>query len=140
MTEVEDGNVRVLYVEEGAGKDEKKELEGKVMVYDESKIGTDSSQDKTLDIAENISNLKQTVSDFTFGQMGSSGDLVQELDDGICRDFQSYICQPNSELSVLSNAINITCEGTPFSFKARVCLFENFEEIMFKLEEEGLVS
>jgi hypothetical protein len=30
--------VRVLYVKEGAGKDEKKELEGEVEVYDESKI------------------------------------------------------------------------------------------------------
>jgi hypothetical protein len=135
-----DGKVKALYVEEGTEKDEKKELEGEVKVYDESKSSAESSQDKTLDIAENISNLKQAVSDFTFRTMGPSWDLVPELDDGICSDFQNFTCQPNSKLSVLSNAINISCEGTPFSFKARVCLSKNVEEIMFKLKEEGLVS
>jgi hypothetical protein len=65
--EVQDGKVKVLYVEEGAEKDEKKELEGEVKVYDESKISTESSQYKKLDIVENISNLKQAVSGFTFG-------------------------------------------------------------------------
>ena len=82
---------------------------------------------------------KLNISDFICETLGPTGDFVAELDDGICSDFQSYTCQPNSELSVLSNAIKITCEGTPFSFEARVCDFKNFEEIMCKLKEEGLV-
>ena len=66
LTEVENGHVKVFYVEAVADKDAKKELKGEVEVYDESEMATDSSQVKTLDIAKTISNLKQAVSDFTF--------------------------------------------------------------------------
>ena len=137
-TEMEDGNVKVLYVEEGAEKDENKELEGEVEVY----------EDKRSTIATTISNLNQAVSVFTFGTLdasGPSGDLVPELDgaEGMADPevaFQNYTCLPNSELSVLSNALHISCEGSPLIFKARVCLFEKFEEIMIKLKERGLVG
>ena len=55
--------MKVLYVEGGVGKDKKKESEGEVMVYDESKIATESRQDKTFVIAKTISNLKEAVSE-----------------------------------------------------------------------------
>jgi hypothetical protein len=67
------------------------------------------------------------------GSSGPSGDLVPELDgvDGLADqevDFQSFTC------------LHISCEGSPLSSKAMVCLFEKFEEIMIKLKERGLVG
>ena len=76
--------------------------------------------------------------------MYTRGHQISESDEqflsGVCRDFHVYTCPANSELQVLGNAINISCEGRHLSFKARVGLFEKWDEIMSKLKDRGLVS
>jgi hypothetical protein len=59
---------------------------------------------------------------------------------GIVRDFEYFTCPPGEEISILDNAIKISCKETPLTVKTRLCQFEQWEAIESKLKENELVS
>ena len=139
LVEMTNGVPNAFVIEEGANKEDKKEMKGDVKVYDEKNSSKESMHDDTINISKVLKEFNHVVSVHIFVNTEKELDGTRGMADPEV-DFQNYICLPNSELSVLSNAIHISCEGSPLSFKARVCLFEKFEEIMIKLKERGLVG
>ena len=94
--------------------------------------------DEAINISKVLKEFNHVVSVHIFGNTEKELEGTRGMADPEV-DFQNFTCLPNSELSVLSNAIHISCEGSQLSFKASVCLFEKFEEIMIELKERGLV-
>ena len=54
--------------------------------------------------------------------------------------FHTYSCQPHTETAIVGGALKIKCMGEPLTVQARLCQKQDFDNIVAKMEEMGLVS
>ena len=55
-------------------------------------------------------------------------------------NFETYSCPAHDEINLLSGAMKISCRDNPIIVKARICLPQDFDNIVSKMKEIGLVS
>ena len=80
--------------------------------------------------------VKKEQNEVTSEEMAKKEQLIA----GISRNFEEILCPKNTATVLLGGTVIITCKDNPLKVKARICRFEEFDQISKKLSDEGHVS